>query len=82
MFKVLHGSPNIPDTLSTEGKNFLKLCFCKNPAHRPSATKLLEHPFVTNSSAQVSSKTTNHSVSYNSYSQESLLEYSKVLINP
>eukprot|EP00268_Persea_americana_P007066 TRINITY_DN12594_c1_g1_i2.p1 TRINITY_DN12594_c1_g1~~TRINITY_DN12594_c1_g1_i2.p1 ORF type:complete len:111 (-),score=18.56 TRINITY_DN12594_c1_g1_i2:1273-1563(-) len=53
MFKVLRNeSPPIPETLSAKGKNFLQCCFITNPADRPSATKLLEHPFVKNSHQQ------------------------------
>lgn len=46
MFKVLTETPPIPETLSTEGKDFLHCCFQRNPAERPSARMLLEHPFV------------------------------------
>ncbi|XP_006650640.2 mitogen-activated protein kinase kinase kinase 5-like [Oryza brachyantha] len=49
MFKVLHKDPSIPDSLSPEGKDFLRCCFKRNPAERPTASKLLEHPFVHNS---------------------------------
>ncbi|ONK75916.1 uncharacterized protein A4U43_C03F21920, partial [Asparagus officinalis] len=49
MFKVLHKDPTIPDTLSSEGKDFLRRCFCRNPAERPTALKLLDHPFIRNS---------------------------------
>ncbi|ONK64742.1 uncharacterized protein A4U43_C07F29400 [Asparagus officinalis] len=48
MFKVLHKDPPIPDTLSSEGKDFLRRCFCRNPADRPTATMLLDHPFIRN----------------------------------
>ncbi|XP_077234143.1 mitogen-activated protein kinase kinase kinase 5-like isoform X2 [Tasmannia lanceolata] len=47
MFKVLRNEcPPIPDTLSAEGKDFVQCCFRRNPADRPSASKLLEHHFV------------------------------------
>lgn len=46
MFKVLRESPPIPETLSADGNDFLRCCFQRNPAQRPSASKLLEHPFV------------------------------------
>jgi serine/threonine protein kinase len=49
MFKVLRDTPPIPETLSTEGKDFLRCCFRRNPAERLSATKLLEHRFLKNS---------------------------------
>lgn len=48
MFKVLRESPPIPETLSSEGKDFLRCCFRRNPADRPPASKLLEHPFSRN----------------------------------
>lgn len=52
MFKVLHRSPPIPETLSPEGKDFLRCCFRRIPAERPTASKLLDHPFVRNSHDQ------------------------------
>ncbi|KAK3231474.1 hypothetical protein Dsin_003355 [Dipteronia sinensis] len=48
MFKVLHKSPPIPETLSSEGKDFLQCCLHREPAKRSSAIKLLDHPFVRN----------------------------------
>ncbi|CAL5204639.1 unnamed protein product [Lathyrus oleraceus] len=48
MFKVLHRSPDIPETLSPEGQDFLEQCFRRNPAERPSAAMLLTHAFVQN----------------------------------
>uniref|UniRef100_J3MI69 mitogen-activated protein kinase kinase kinase n=2 Tax=Oryza brachyantha TaxID=4533 RepID=J3MI69_ORYBR len=50
MFRVLHKDPPIPDNLSHEGKDFLQCCFKRNPAERPTATELLDHPFIRNSS--------------------------------
>lgn len=49
MFKVLKESPPVPETLSPEGKDFLCRCFQRDPAHRPPASKLLDHPFLKNS---------------------------------
>ncbi|GAB4847016.1 Mitogen-activated protein kinase kinase kinase 5 [Ancistrocladus abbreviatus] len=49
LFKVLKESPPIPETLSSEGKDFLRCCFRRNPADRPSASMLLEHRFMRNS---------------------------------
>lgn len=49
MFKVLRTDPPIPDNLSPEGKDFLRCCFKRNPAERPTASKLLEHPFIQSS---------------------------------
>ncbi|KAE8727965.1 Mitogen-activated protein kinase kinase kinase 5, putative isoform 2 [Hibiscus syriacus] len=49
LFKVLNQNPTVPEALSPEGKDFLHCCFQRNPAERPSAAMLLEHPFVRNS---------------------------------
>ncbi|XP_020592689.1 mitogen-activated protein kinase kinase kinase 5-like isoform X2 [Phalaenopsis equestris] len=49
MFKVLHKDPPIPETLSSEGKDFLQRCFRRNPLERPTANMLLDHPFIRNS---------------------------------
>lgn len=49
MFKVMRDSPSIPEVLSPEGKDFLRCCFRRNPAERPSATMLLEHRWFKNS---------------------------------
>lgn len=55
MFNVLNKSPTIPETLSSEGKDFLQWCFQRNPADRPSAAWLLDHPFLQSSHVMVSS---------------------------
>lgn len=48
MFKIGNGKdlPPIPDHLSDEGKDFIWQCLQRNPLHRPTAAKLLDHPFV------------------------------------
>lgn len=48
MFKVMRDTPTIPDSLSYEARDFLKCCFQRNPAERPTAAMLLEHPFMKN----------------------------------
>ncbi|CAN0910199.1 Mitogen-activated protein kinase kinase kinase 20 [Linum grandiflorum] len=40
------GSPEIPEELSEEGKDFLSKCFVKDPAARWTAAQLLNHSFV------------------------------------
>ncbi|XP_014524160.1 mitogen-activated protein kinase kinase kinase NPK1 [Vigna radiata var. radiata] len=39
--------PPIPEHLSAEAKDFLLKCFHKEPDLRPSASELLQHPFIT-----------------------------------
>ncbi|KZV41036.1 mitogen-activated protein kinase kinase kinase YODA-like [Dorcoceras hygrometricum] len=48
MFKIGNSKelPTIPDHLSEEGKDFVRLCLQRNPLHRPTASQLLEHVFV------------------------------------
>lgn len=38
--------PEIPNHLSAEAKNFIRQCLQRDPAARPSASQLLDHPFV------------------------------------
>lgn len=46
LFNVMKKSPAIPESLSSEGKDFLNWCFKRNPVERPKAAQLLNHPFV------------------------------------
>jgi len=48
MFKIGNSKelPTIPDHLSSEGKDFVRKCLQRNPHNRPSASELLDHPFV------------------------------------
>lgn len=48
MFKIGNRKelPTIPDYLSDEGKDFVRLCLQRDPKHRATASQLLEHPFV------------------------------------
>ncbi|KAL3521546.1 hypothetical protein ACH5RR_019695 [Cinchona calisaya] len=48
MFKIGNSKelPAIPDYLSEEGKDFVRQCLQRNPLHRPTAARLLEHSFV------------------------------------
>ncbi|KAM3282633.1 mitogen-activated protein kinase kinase kinase 3 [Capsicum chacoense] len=40
--------PEIPEHLSNDAKNFIRLCLQREPSARPTASQLLEHPFVKN----------------------------------
>eukprot|EP01018_Ginkgo_biloba_P034733 Gb_12558 [translate_table: standard] len=55
MFKIGNSKelPTIPDSLSEEGKDFVRLCLQRNPVHRPVAAQLLEHAFVKNAAPYV-----------------------------
>lgn len=48
MFKIGNSKelPVIPEHLSDDGKDFVRLCLQRNPYHRPTAARLLDHPFV------------------------------------
>ncbi|KAI4351699.1 hypothetical protein L6164_006033 [Bauhinia variegata] len=48
MFKIGNSKelPAIPGHLSKEGKDFIRKCLQRNPQDRPSASELLNHPFV------------------------------------
>jgi len=43
--------PEIPDHLSSEAKNFIQLCLQRDPSARPTAQRLLDHPFIRDQSA-------------------------------
>ncbi|BDA50837.1 probable mitogen-activated protein kinase kinase kinase NPK1 at N-terminal half [Coccomyxa sp. Obi] len=44
--------PVIPDVLSKEGRDFLLLCFNRTPKERPSASRLLRHPWLADLACQ------------------------------
>ncbi|KAG0486197.1 hypothetical protein HPP92_008292 [Vanilla planifolia] len=50
MFKIGNSKelPTIPDHLSDEGKDFVRQCLQREPSKRPTATELLQHPFIRN----------------------------------
>lgn len=47
LFKIGKGEPPaVPDTLSVDARDFINHCLQVDPSARPTATLLLEHPFV------------------------------------
>lgn len=48
IFKIASSQelPAIPDSLSAEASEFVLLCLQRDPAGRPAAEGLLQHPFV------------------------------------
>ena len=51
-------APAIPSGLSKDARDFISQCVKPNPEDRPSASKLLEHPFVNRSIRSVRSMRT------------------------
>ncbi|KAH6783300.1 Protein kinase superfamily protein [Perilla frutescens var. hirtella] len=53
MFKIGNSKelPEIPNHLSEDGKDFVRQCLQRDPSNRPTAARLLEHPFVKNSAS-------------------------------
>lgn len=47
LFRIGSGTPPpVPDSLSKEARDFIFQCFHVNPRSRPTASQLLDHPFV------------------------------------
>jgi len=53
MFQIVQEGPVIPPEASSELKDFLSLCFKKNPEERPQALTLRNHPFIVNNNIMV-----------------------------
>ncbi|CAH9059330.1 unnamed protein product [Cuscuta epithymum] len=53
MFKIGNSKelPTIPEHISDEGKDFIMKCLQREPLKRPTASQLLDHPFVKNAAA-------------------------------
>ncbi|THU60881.1 hypothetical protein C4D60_Mb07t17400 [Musa balbisiana] len=62
LFKIGHGEqPPIPNYLSRDARDFISKCVKVNPDDRPSASQLLEHPFVKRSlPISTNSKSSSH----------------------
>ncbi|KAL1289669.1 hypothetical protein AAHE18_20G076900 [Arachis hypogaea] len=47
LFRIGRGeAPPVPETLSKDARDFIMKCLQVNPSKRPTATQLLDHPFV------------------------------------
>lgn len=47
LFKIGRGEPpHVPNTLSSDAQDFICRCLKVDPNARPTASQLLEHPFV------------------------------------
>ena len=40
--------PTLPSHFSNEARDFVQICLSRNPDERPTALKLLNHPFLAN----------------------------------
>uniref|UniRef100_A0ACD5TWN4 Uncharacterized protein n=1 Tax=Avena sativa TaxID=4498 RepID=A0ACD5TWN4_AVESA len=59
LYRIGKGEPPaIPSTLSRDARDFISQCVKPNPEDRPSASKLLDHPFVNRSIRSVRSMRT------------------------
>ncbi|KAL5562620.1 hypothetical protein UlMin_032367 [Ulmus minor] len=52
--------PQIPDSMSATGKDFLTKCLARNASKRWSAFELLDHPFITHDETQTSGPSTKY----------------------
>ncbi|KAE8038039.1 hypothetical protein FH972_010585 [Carpinus fangiana] len=58
VIQIATESPNIPETMSKIGKDFLRRCFAWDPTERWTAEMLLRHPFLLETEAPPPSTTT------------------------
>ncbi|KAJ7546338.1 hypothetical protein O6H91_08G036100 [Diphasiastrum complanatum] len=66
LFKIGNSKevPSIPESLSKDGQEFVKLCLRRDPLDRPSASELLEHPFARNAMDAVRVEEMNHGLDF------------------
>ncbi|KAH6789076.1 hypothetical protein C2S51_004082 [Perilla frutescens var. frutescens] len=62
LYKIGQGErPHVPDTLSSDARDFILQCLQVDPSLRPTAAELLDHPFVKRPLSSFSGVTTPHS---------------------
>ena len=58
MFRIGKGEPPlVPNSLSSDARDFILECLQVNPSDRPAAGQLLDHPFVKRPSGPQSPRT-------------------------
>jgi serine/threonine protein kinase len=59
LFRIVEDEmPPLPDDLSVELRDFLRLCFIKDPKARPEAAVMFEHPWVKRLNPEIVSHST------------------------
>lgn len=67
MFRIVEDQcPPLPENISEDMKDFLRACFQKDPALRPSATELKQHPWILQNQQRIR-KTETYSHDLSSY---------------
>ena len=57
LFSIVFGEPEIPESVSEEGKDFLRMCFRREAKERWTARMLLNHPFITEEPSSMAMET-------------------------
>ncbi|KAG6481937.1 hypothetical protein ZIOFF_058561 [Zingiber officinale] len=68
--------PEIPSSMSEQGKEFLSKCLVRNPRERWTAAELLRHPFVVSSGSLDPQSTSNCGTNFNRVSPVTTLDQS------
>lgn len=61
LYRIGKGEPPpVPDSLSTDARDFIAKCLQVNPNDRPTAAQLLEHPFIRKPQTSLSPRSPHH----------------------